>query len=245
MAADGLRSYVASKLRLLVAVRFVDLLFIAFLLSSLKVILYFTVGINSDESTQPTIVFNVARVVLGLVVFPGCLLTVLYINKSVLRSETVSLWKQCRIGFGDVIEFIFLAVIEFGLFAFPLSIVALVLEATHVVQNENPFIGGIVLVVSSTFGGLVFLFSIPLLVGSNLAYLKNVRKSLALFKEHKADILGILPFAVLIGAARLPERLHIVSRSADVLIMDIVAEAVTVVFYVIAMNCHSYYEMRS
>lgn len=241
MIPDSPHSYAFSKLGLLATLRYWDLFSVVALAAVPKIGLLLS-GVSAPTALhQPDLVYTVVRVLFAFVVLPVCVLTALYINRSFLRGEPAALFHQYRRAFGDFFEGLALIVIEYSVAAFPLGVARLILIASHVIPKDDVVTSGIVLVVATTASNFIFAFSIPLLVNEGTAYLKNIRNSLALFKAHRADLSVLLPLGFLVGIARLPEVLHVVNRSSDVLLLDLGSELLQVVYYLLAMNYDAYY----
>jgi hypothetical protein len=236
---------VASNLRLLLISRYRDLLLVIVIISIAKAILFLSSGIHLEDNDQPSTLFVLLRAVLDLVVSPGCLLTILYINRSVLRAEAVGLWQEFRLGIRDIFRYLVLEFIKYVPLGAVLWIIVRILVATHLIESGNHLFYGLAGFVTTALGGFIFFFSIPLLVEANVAYLKNVRQSLALFKHHRREILPMLGLSTLMGCMQLPESSHLVSRSADLLVIGLAGEITTILFYVLAMNYYTHCRAKS
>jgi hypothetical protein len=236
------RASVALKLRLLLATRYLELLSVIVVLSIPKVILFLTGGTHSESSGPWTALYGLIPMVSDFVVFPGCLLATLYINRSVLRAEPASLLQEFRLAARGIVTYFVLAVIEYGPLIVALEIIRRSLVAAHVVEKGNVLFSAILSPFAAAIVRFVFLFSLPLLVSKSVANLKNVKQSLELFNRHKAGLLSMLSFSLLIVGIGLPESFHFVSRSEHLLMIDLAREVVVILFYVLSMNYYAFFE---
>jgi hypothetical protein len=233
---------VASKLRLLLAKRHRELLFVTGVLSITKVILFLTGGSNSASSGQRITLIGLLPWVLDYFVFPGCLLATLYINRSVLLAASVRLIGEFRRAARTLVIYFVFGFLEFGPLLVTVEGIKRILVSAQVRErgdllfNRIAFLGGAAIV------RFVFLFSFPLLVFKSVAILEDVRQSLKLFNRHKASLLPLLGFSLLISGAPLPESLHFISRPEHLLMMDFVREIVLILFYVLSMDYYTLVE---
>jgi hypothetical protein len=240
--APAARVSVASKLRLLLAKRYLDLLFVAGVLSIAKVVLFLTGGASSASSGQRITLIGLLPLVSDDVIFPVCLLATLYINRSVLMAESVRLIGEFKRAARTVITYFVLGFIEFGPLLVAVEIINRILVSAHVLEKGDLLFNRIFIPGGAAIVRFVFLFSFPLLVFKSVAILENIRQSLKLFNRHKARLVPMLGLSFLISGAPLPESLHFISRPEHLLVMDFAREIALILFYVLSMDYYTLVE---
>ena len=233
MTDPSSRVSVASKLRLLLAKRYLELLFIMGVLSIPKVISFLTGGPNPLNGQGTAGLINSVS---DNIVFPVCLLATLDINRSVLGAEPARLLASFRLAARAIVTYFILVVIEYGPPVVALEGIKRILVSAHVLEKENLFFNGIAFPLEAAIVRFVFIFSLPLLVFKSVANLENVRQSLKLFNKHKASLLLMLGFSLLISAIGLPESFHFINRSEYLLMMYFARRIVLILFYVLSMD---------
>jgi hypothetical protein len=236
------RVSVAASLKLLGGRRYRDLLLIAGILSIPKIILLLAGGTASAGSGQRITLSGLMDVASDCVVFPGCLLATLYLNRSVLLAEPVRLVKEFRRAARALITYFILNIIESA----PLLVVLVAVEgitriliSVHALERGNLLFQRVALLFGAAIVRMVFLFSVPLLVYKSIGILENVRQSLKLFGRHTTSLLPILGFSLLVSGIGLPAVLRIVSRTEELLAADFVREIVLILFYVLSMDIYA------
>jgi hypothetical protein len=240
--APASRVSVASKLWLLLATRYLELLLMIGVLSIMKVLLFLTGGASSASSGHGITLHDLIHWVSDYLVFPVCLLAILDINRSVLRAEPVRLLANFRFAARAIITYFILFVIESGPLGPLLIAVEGIMIAVHVLEKGDLLFHLIAFLLGAAIVRFVFLFSIPLLVFKSVAVLENIRQSLKLFNRHKARLLPMLGFSLLLSAIRLPGNSHFINRSDNLLMIDFALEILGILFYVLSMDYYTLLE---
>jgi hypothetical protein len=126
------RVSVASKLRLLLAKRFLESLFIVGVLSITKVISFLTSGPNPLSGRGTAGLINSVS---DNIVFPVCLLATLDINRSVLRAEPARLLANFRLAARAIFTYFILGFIEFGPLLIAVEGIKCILVSSHVLEK--------------------------------------------------------------------------------------------------------------
>ena len=239
MTDPTLRVSVASKLKLLLAKRYLELFFIMGVLSIPKVISFLTGGPNPLNGQGTAGLINSVS---DNIVFPVCLLATLDINRSVLGAEPARLLASFRLAARAIITFFILGIIEFGPLLIAVEGIKYILVSAHVLEKGDLLFNRISVLGGAAIVRFVFLFSFPLLIFKSVAILENVRQSLKLFNRHKASLLPMLGLSLLISGAPLPESLHFISRPEHLLMMNFAREIILILFYVLSMDYYTLVE---
>jgi hypothetical protein len=239
MADPASRVSVAASLKLLGRRRYRDLLVIASILAIPKIILLLAGGTASAGSGQRITLSGLMDVASDCVVFPGCLLATLYLNRSVLLAEPVRLVKEFRRAARALITYFILNIIESAPLLVAVEGITRILISVHALERGNLLFQRVALLFGAAIVRMVFLFSVPLLVFKSIGILENVRQSLKLFGRHTTSLLPILGFSLLVSGIGLPAVLRIVSRTEELLAADFVREIVLILFYVLSMDIYA------
>jgi hypothetical protein len=239
MADPASRVSVAASLKLLGRRRYRDLLVIASILAIPKIILLLAGGTASAGSGQRITLSGLMDVASDCVVFPGCLLATLYLNRSVLLAEPVRLVKEFRRAARALLTYLILNIIESAPLLVAVEGITRILISVHALERGNLLFQRVALLFGAAIVRMVFLFSVPLLVYKSIGILENVRQSLKLFGRHTTSLLPMLGFSLLVSGIGLPAVLRIVSRTEELLAADFVREIVLILFYVLSMDIYA------
>jgi hypothetical protein len=230
------RVSVSSKLRLLLVKRYLELLFVMGVLSIPTAIMFLTGDTTLVSFGSRITLYSLIHWVSDYLVFPGCLLATLFINRSVLRAEPRSLLGEFRLAIRAIITYFLLIFIEYGPLVAAIEGIRRILIADRVLEKGSFYYSKIAFPLGASIMRFVFLFSLPLLVLESFGIMRNVMQSLKLFKMHKASLLPMLGFSLLIMGIGLPESFHMVSRSEYLLLINLASEIVLILFYVLSMD---------
>jgi hypothetical protein len=239
MADPAARVSVAASLKLLGGRRYRDLLVIAGILAIPKIILLLAGGTASASSGQRITLHGLIDVASDYVVFPGCLLATLYLNRSVLREEQVRLAGEFRRAARALITYFILNIIEYVPLLVVVEGITRILISVHALERGNLLFQRIALLFGASIVRVVFLFSVPLLVFKSIGILENVRQSLKLFGRHATSLLPMLGVSLLVSGIGLPAVLRIVSRTEELLAADFVREIILILFTVLSMDIYA------
>jgi len=238
-------STIASSLRRLLATRYSDLFLVLAILLIPKIVLFAIADISTESSIQPRTIYALVEGAADYIVFPGCLLTILYINSSVLKAEIVGLRREAREATGKIVAFLVLGFIEYGLPLVAVNVVIRILVAADLLEKGNTLVYGLTSAIATICIRFIFLFSMPLLVEANIKSLKNVRQSLRLFGKYCGNLLPMLGFSVLIGATGLLRSFNLINSPLDLLLIGYVIELLMILYYAIALNYYLRYTAES
>jgi hypothetical protein len=239
MADPASRVSVAASLKLLGGRRYRDLLLIAGILSIPKVILFLAGGTASASSGQRITLNGLIDWASDSIIFPGCLLATLYLNRSVLLAEPVRLVGEFRRAARALITYFILNIIEYVPLLIAVEGITRILISVHALERGNLLFQRIALLFGAAIVRMVFLFSLPLLVAKSIGILENIRQSLKMFGRYKANLLPMLGVSLLISGIGLPAIFRIVSRTEELLVVDFVREIILILFYVLSMDCYA------
>jgi hypothetical protein len=239
MADPASRVSVAASLKLLGRRRYRDLLVIASILAIPKIILLLAGGTASAGSGQRITLSGLIDWASDSIIFPGCLLATLYLNRSVLLAEPVRLVKEFRRAARALLTYLILNIIESAPLLVAVEGITRILISVHALERGNRLFQRVALLFGAAIVRMVFLFSVPLLVFKSIGILENVRQSLKLFGRHTTSLLPILGFSLLVSGIGLPAVLRIVSRTEELLAADFVREIVLILFYVLSMDIYA------
>jgi hypothetical protein len=212
---------------------------IASILAIPKIILLLAGGTASAGSGQRITLSGLMDVASDCVVFPGCLLATLHLNRSVLLAEPVRLVKEFRRAARALLTYLILNIIESAPLLVAVEGITRILISVHALERGNLLFQRVALLFGAAIVRMVFLFSVPLLVFKSIGILENVRQSLKLFGRHTTSLLPILGFSLLVSGIGLPAVLRIVSRTEELLAADFVREIVLILFYVLSMDIYA------